>query len=197
MATANENMPPAVVQRVVKDVRKLLKTELEGIRLDINEDDVTDIRATIAGPKDTPYEGGFFRLKLILNSEFPTSPPKGYFTTTIFHPNVAKNGEICVSTLKKDWKPSLGLDHVLLTVKCLLIVPNPESALNEEAGKLLLEDYEEYCKRARLMTDIYAKPKDAKSAGAGDGAVENIGAYAPEKLKKKVTKTKSKALKRL
>ena len=24
-------------------------------------------------------------------------------------------------------------------IKCLLVVPNPESALNEEAGKLLLE----------------------------------------------------------
>ncbi len=33
----------------------------------------------------------------------------GYFVTWIFHPNVAKNGEICVNTLKKDWKPTLGL----------------------------------------------------------------------------------------
>jgi hypothetical protein len=32
------------------------------------------------------------------------------------------------------------------TVKCLLIHPNPESALDEEAGKQLLEDYEGYAK---------------------------------------------------
>ena len=38
----------------------------------------------------------------------------GYFVTRIFHPNIAKNGEICVNTLKKDWKPTLGLRHVLL-----------------------------------------------------------------------------------
>lgn len=43
------------------------------------------------------------------------------------------------------------------TVKCLLIVPNPESALNEEAGKLLLEQYEDYAKKARLYTAIHAK----------------------------------------
>ena len=43
-----------------------------------------------------------------------------------------------MNTLKKDWKPDLGIKHILLTIKCLLIVPNPESALNEEAGKLLL-----------------------------------------------------------
>lgn len=38
-----------------------------------------------------------------------------------------------------------------------MIVPNPESALNEEAGKLLLEQYEDYAKRAKLYTSIHAK----------------------------------------
>ena len=42
--------------------------------------------------------------------------------------------------------------------RCLLIEPFPESALNEEAGKLLLEDYEGYAKHARLMTSIHAQP---------------------------------------
>jgi ubiquitin-conjugating enzyme E2 S len=36
-------------------------------------------------------------------------------------------------------------------------VPNPESALNEEAGRLLLEHYDDYAKRARLYTSIQAK----------------------------------------
>jgi ubiquitin-conjugating enzyme E2 S len=35
---------------------------------------------------------------------------------------------------------------VLKTIKCLLIYPNPESALDEEAGKQLLADYDGYCK---------------------------------------------------
>jgi ubiquitin-conjugating enzyme E2 S len=64
-----------------------------------------------------------------------------------------------VNTLKKDWKPDLGIKHILLTIKCLLIVPNPESALNEEAGKLLLEDYDEYFSRAKLYTEVHARNK--------------------------------------
>lgn len=36
-------------------------------------------------------------------------------------------------------------------------MPNPESALNEEAGRLLLEQYNDYAKRARLYTSIQAK----------------------------------------
>ena len=62
----------------------------------------------------TPYAGGLFKMKLVLGKNFPTEPPKGYFLTKIFHPNVASNGEICVNTLKKDWKASLGIKHVLL-----------------------------------------------------------------------------------
>jgi len=70
-----------------------------------------------------------------------------------------------VNTLKKDWKPEFGIRHILLTVKCLLIVPNAESALNEEAGKLLLEQYDEYAKRAKMMTEIHARPpKDNDSS---------------------------------
>ncbi|KAL7319154.1 hypothetical protein PS15m_002322 [Mucor circinelloides] len=91
-----------------------------------------------------------------MDEGFPDTPPKGYFLTKIFHPNVSEKGEICVNTLKKDWKSELGIEHVLLTIKCLLIVPNPESALNEEAGKLLLEHYEDYAKRAKLYTSIQA-----------------------------------------
>ena len=70
----------------------------------------------------------------------------------------------CVNTLKRDWKSDLGLRHILLTIKCLLIVPNPESALNEEAGKLLLEHYDDYCARAKLYTDIHAKPSESSSS---------------------------------
>ena len=51
--------------------------------------------------------------------------------------------------------PSL-LRHILMIIRCLLIEPFPESALNEEAGKLLLGNYEEYARHARLMTSIHA-----------------------------------------
>jgi ubiquitin-conjugating enzyme E2 S len=41
-----------------------------------------------------------------------------------------------------------------------LIDPNPTSALNEEAGKLLLEDYPAYSSHARLFTEVHAlRPK--------------------------------------
>lgn len=50
--------------------------------------------------------------------------------------------------------------------RCLLIEPFPESALNEEAGRLLMEDYEAYATHARLMTSIHAQPPKRCPASA-------------------------------
>lgn len=58
------------------------------------------------------------------------------------------------------------LSPLLQTIKCLLIHPNPESALNEEAGRLLLEDYAEYESRARLLTEIHAMGAPGGTSGA-------------------------------
>lgn len=53
-------------------------------------------------------------MRLVLGKDFPAVPPKGYFLTKIFHPNVGHKGEICVNVLKRDWKAELGLRHILL-----------------------------------------------------------------------------------
>jgi len=154
-------MNSAVLRRTAKELKDLALNPLEGISVSANEGDLTDITVTIDGPEDTPFAGGVFKVKLRLGSDFPSAPPKGYFITKVFHPNVAPStGEICVNTLKKDWKDSYGLSHILLTIKCLLIVPNPESALNEDAGRLLLEAYDDYFQRARTYTAIHAIHKD-------------------------------------
>ncbi|XP_054790154.1 ubiquitin-conjugating enzyme E2 22-like [Prosopis cineraria] len=165
MAT-NENLPPNVIKQLAKELKNLDDSPPEGIKVVVNDDDFSTIYADIDGPAGTPYENGVFRMKLLLSHDFPHSPPKGYFLTKIFHPNIATNGEICVNTLKKDWNPTLGLRHVLIVVRCLLIEPFPESALNEQAGKMLLENYEEYARHARLYTGIHAKPKPKFKTGA-------------------------------
>ena len=57
----------------------------------------------------------------MLPSDYPSAPPKGYFLTRIYHPNISKAGEICVNTLKKDWSSDLGIGHVLQARAPLLL----------------------------------------------------------------------------
>ncbi|XP_060032321.1 ubiquitin-conjugating enzyme E2 S isoform X2 [Erinaceus europaeus] len=208
-----ENLPPHIIRLVYKEVSTLTADPPDGIKVFPNEEDLTDLQVTIEGPEGTPYAGGVFRMKLLLGKDFPASPPKGYFLTKIFHPNVGPTGEICVNVLKKDWTAELGIRHVLLTIKCLLIHPNPESALNEEAGRLLLENYDEYAARARLLTEIHggaapsaratdsATTADAAAPGAPGGAEGPMAKkHAGERDKKLAAKKKpdkKRALRRL
>ncbi|KAG6853623.1 hypothetical protein C0991_002847 [Blastosporella zonata] len=165
------SLPPAALRRVMRELSELKNSPPEGIRIQTSEEDMLDVTGIIQGPdwwltnldlsfaEGTPYAGGYFRVKFKFTEEFPAAPPKCWFATKIFHPNVSNSGEICVNTLKKDWKSTYGIGHILVTVKCLLIYPNPESALDEEAGKLLLEDYSSYCSRAKLITSVHATPR--------------------------------------
>jgi len=194
-----ENLSPQTIRQVIKEMHEISLNSPEGIKLQINDADVTDIQAYIQGPEGTPYAGGIFRVKLLLAKDFPATPPKAFFVTRIFHPNVAANGEICVNTLKRDWKPDLGIKHILLTIKCLLIVPNAESALNEEAGKMLLERYDDYSQRAKMMTEIHALPP--KTTDMEDGGPLSkkhaIDKKIQDKKKEKLIKEKKRILKRL
>ncbi|KAJ7030115.1 ubiquitin-conjugating enzyme/RWD-like protein [Mycena alexandri] len=153
------SLPPPVMRRLMREITQLKNSPPEGIRVQTSEDNMLDLTGIIEGPEGTPYAGGYFKVKFSFTEEFPAAPPKCRFSTKLFHPNVSSSGEICVNTLKKDWQASYGIEHILITVKCLLIYPNPESALDEEAGKLLLEDYASYCSRARLITSVHATPR--------------------------------------
>lgn len=162
-----KSLRPEVAKRMMQEFRKLSKAELGGIKLKLDENNLSEIQATVEGPAETPFEGGEFDFKLEIGDEFPQKPPKGYFLTKIFHPNISDAGAICVSTLSSDWTEDMGLDHLLLSIKCLLLQPNPSSALNEEAGRLFSENYEDYCSRAKLMTQVYAmKGNQQKAAKA-------------------------------
>ncbi|EGG05354.1 uncharacterized protein MELLADRAFT_48820 [Melampsora larici-populina 98AG31] len=152
-----DSLAPRVVKRINKEFNVLRTQPPEGVRVIVNEDDITDVKAWIKGPAETPYADGYFKIAFAFGSEYPAAPPRCTFSTKIFHPNVGPRGEICVNTLKKDWVSTNTLTEILMVVKCLLIYPNPESALDEEAGRLLLEKYDEYFQRAKLWTEIHGR----------------------------------------
>lgn len=190
----DENLPPLVVKRVAKELRNLARSPIAGIKLNVNSEVLTDINAEIKGPVNTPYETGVFKVKLVLSKSFPSQPPKGFFITPIFHPNVGPGGEICVNTLGRDWSPDDGLGRILVVIRCLLIVPNPDSALNEEAGMLLQENYNQFYQRAQLFTQIHACRKSAclEDISENNENLMNSNSSSPRKIKSVAHSSKKK-----
>lgn len=120
-------------------------------------DDLTQLLICLAGPDGTPYSQGVWHVRLDIPIDYPQSPPTAAFQTRIFHPNVAEEtGAVCLETLKRDWDPKLTLRDILITISCLLIQPNPDSALNQKAGALIQDDYDAFARQARMMTKIHA-----------------------------------------
>lgn len=110
----SDNPGPLITKLLWRQQQELVNKFPPGVKIIINEEDPLDISAIIEGPLGTPYEGGIFKVKIVVSSEFPNVAPKGYFMTKIFHPNVSEKGEICVNTLKRDWNPKQwSLYHVL------------------------------------------------------------------------------------
>ena len=159
--SSNSNqVNPRIIKVLWKQQQELLKKSPDCVTPIINDEDPLDIQADIEGPQSTPYENGIFRVKFVIPPEFPQLAPKGYFMTKIFHPNISEKGEICVNTLKRDWNPQQwSLYNLFEVIKCLLIVPFPQSSLNEEAGKMFMENYDEYFRVAKMFTQIHAKKK--------------------------------------
>ena len=85
-------MNPKVVGVIAKQLGELASKPPDAVCPVVNYADALDIQADIFGPVDTPYYKGVFRVKLVLEEDFPASAPKGYFMTKIFHPNVSEKG---------------------------------------------------------------------------------------------------------
>jgi len=166
--SSSENVCPKILHTLQRQIQRFKEEKIYGIRLVQKEtDDLSNVTVEMAGPEDTPYVGGTFALTLSFPANFPNSPPKAVFTTSIFHPNISTTGEVCVSTLKRDWDPNnWSLEHIVKVIRCLLIVPFPESALNPEAARLFMESYTDFAAHARLITSVHAvrRPRDKTEA---------------------------------
>lgn len=114
------------------------------------------VLAGMEGPPDTPYESGVFWLDVRYPSDYPQTPPSIYFLTHVYHPNIDCRGNICTDILAKNWSPAPDLAAVLISIASLLSEPFPDDPLVPEIAQVYCEDYELYCRNARLYTIKYA-----------------------------------------
>ena len=95
----------------------MLAEPVPGIKAEPDESNARYFHVVIAGPQDSPFEGGTFKLELFLPEEYPMAAPKVRFMTEIYHPNVDRMGRICLDILKG--KYCLSPYAILLCPFCL------------------------------------------------------------------------------
>ncbi|KAH8741046.1 hypothetical protein FG386_001598 [Cryptosporidium ryanae] len=124
--------------RLLIEVRDSLKNKDDDIELSPSQNNVLYWIAEIKGPKETPYEGGIYKLNITIPIQYPLIPPTPIFETPIFHPNINFNtGEICIDVIKNNWSPAWTLNSLCRAILSILSDPNPNSPLNCDAGNIL------------------------------------------------------------
>jgi ubiquitin-protein ligase len=144
------------MKRLQKEYKDYIKNPNEYYSIEIDENNFFKWNILIFGPQDSIYEYGIFECEIIFNNNYPNKPPELYFLTNILHPNIYKNGKVCMSILHEGqditnyehiserWNPSHSVNTILMSLINLLLNPNFESSANLEATKLWLEDYDKY-----------------------------------------------------
>ena len=144
------------LKRINKEIEELEKDPPTNCSAGPIDDKLVNWEATIIGPSESPYAGGLFKLSIHFGEKYPFKPPKIKFITNIFHPNIDAYGNICLDILNVNWSPALTITKLLLSISSLLTDPNPSDPLSKIAADLYLKDINEFNRKAREYTLLYA-----------------------------------------
>ena len=140
-----------------KFINSILKRSLlvEGFQIYGLKDN--ELFGAMEGPPKTSYENGYFLFKMIIPLDYPYKPPKFYFLTKIFHPNIDEFGLVSVDILQDQWNTIISKFYtIIISIQSLLDDPNPDIFVNEQAAKLYKEDKIKYEETVRNFTLNYA-----------------------------------------
>lgn len=156
-------------RRLIKDIRAITKTPPDGIFYVHDDSNILAGRAMIIGPPDTPYEGGYYFFKFTFPEDYPHSPPKVTYCTndgkTRMHPNLYKNGKVCLSLLNTwngdAWTGCNTITSILLVIRSIMT----KEPLSHEPG--IDESHRDFYKYQEIvrykniqlaMLDVFNKP---------------------------------------
>ncbi|XP_037804321.1 ubiquitin-conjugating enzyme E2 D2B-like [Penaeus monodon] len=146
----------SALQRITKELEDIADNPPGQCSAGPVGNDLFHCRATIMGPKGSPFEDGTFDLAIDFPEDYPFKPPSIRFLTPIYHVNIDTDGNICLDILSSEWSPGLSLSKVLVMIIALLNDPNPDDPFRWDACQEYQNNEESYNKTARRWTYMYA-----------------------------------------
>jgi len=183
----------AILQRQFKDLTDP-KKRIPSFHIELDDDNIFlwNIGVMVLNP-DSLYHRGYFKGQMRFPQDFPFSPPSFRFTPAIYHPNIYRDGRLCISILhqggdptsdepeSETWSPAQTVESVLISIISLLDDPNGNSPANIDASVEFRKNFPEYKKRVlkeveRSKKDIpedFVMPDDSSVAYSNNQAIKN------------------------
>jgi len=154
------------IKRIQVDIKNVMGDDMkkQGIYYNYDEADITKGTAMILGPRDTPYEGGFYFFDVKFPNDYPFSPPAMTTLTqdglTRFNPNMYREGKVCLSLLNtwhvgERWSGVQTLSSILLSIVSSVLIDKPlqnEPGFETKLGTPLSDIYNRMILHANLKT---------------------------------------------
>lgn len=139
------------------DVMKLMMSKYK-VTLADGGTNPHDFFVKFHGPKESAYQGGIWKIHVILPQEYPYKSPSIGFCNKIFHPNIDEpSGSVCLDVINQTWSPMYDLVNVFsVFLPQLLLYPNPTDPLNPHAAMVMLKDKEQYDKTIKEYVKKFA-----------------------------------------
>ncbi|KAG5029975.1 hypothetical protein AAZX31_05G195300 [Glycine max] len=144
----------------------LMKLMMSDYKVETINDGMQEFFVEFHGPKDSPYQGGVWKVRVELPDAYPYKSPSIGFVNKIFHPNVDEvSGSVCLDVINQTWSPMFDLVNVFeVFLPQLLLYPNASDPLNGDAAALMIRDHATYEQRVKEYCEKYAKPEDVGAA---------------------------------
>ncbi|KAG7921180.1 hypothetical protein KL927_000424 [Ogataea polymorpha] len=137
-------------------------------RVSLVDDNMQEFYVNFEGPKDSPYEGGLWRIHVELPDQYPYKSPSIGFQNKIFHPNIDESsGSVCLDVINQTWSPMFDIFNIFETfLPQLLNYPNAADPLNGDASSLYMRDKNLYVEKVKMYVKNYADPATIRNGGA-------------------------------
>lgn len=145
-----------LIEREIDEIEK--EKGLTVIRLD--ENNIFELIALIEGLPKTVWEKGIFQIYLKFSEDYNFLPPKVYFQTVPYHPNIdITTGKPSIDFLDdiSKWRQDYSLKFILKSLQHLLAYPLLDRSVNMDAVFLLKGNPKQYNEMARKSVNSTQK----------------------------------------
>jgi ubiquitin-conjugating enzyme E2 D/E len=185
--------PKCFPKRIWNELHRELESEGEGKQVTfapLDPGNVLELLGTIrgGGSSESPYADGIFHVRISVPIDYPFIPPRFWFVTKVYHPNINTMGTICLDFPGKSWRPGSVFRSSLISIRSMLSDPSMLENSGDISPPLVPEiahqwkvDRGTFERTAREWTERYATGEIIWPGMREDGFSNTTGCFAIRK----------------